>query len=111
MTEVVTVDASDGVLVITIDRPHARNAVNEAVAIAIGAALDRLDSDPALSVGIVTGAGGHFCAGMDLKAFVKGELPMVPGRGFAGIAERSSAKPVIAAVSWRHEGLTSACQR
>ncbi|WP_037182221.1 crotonase/enoyl-CoA hydratase family protein [Rhodococcoides fascians] len=98
MTEVVKVDASDGVLVITIDRPEARNAVNEAVAIAIGAALDRLDSDPTLSVGIVTGAGGHFCAGMDLKAFVKGELPMVPGRGFAGIAERSSIKPVIAAV-------------
>lgn len=98
MTDVVKTEASEGVLVITIDRPEARNAVNEAVAAAIGVALDRLDSDPSLSVGIVTGAGGHFCAGMDLKAFVKGELPMVPGRGFAGIAERSSTKPVIAAV-------------
>lgn len=98
MSEVVHTEAADGVLVVTIDRPEARNAVDEAVAVAMGAALDRLDDDPSLSVGIVTGAGGHFCAGMDLKAFVRGEVPVVPGRGFAGIAERSSTKPVIAAV-------------
>jgi enoyl-CoA hydratase/carnithine racemase len=51
-----------------------------------------------LSVGVLTGAGGGFCAGMDLKAFVKGETPYVGDRGFAGIAQRSSRKPLIAAV-------------
>lgn len=88
----------DRTLVVTINRPGARNAVNEAVARAIGEALDQLDADDALSVGVITGAGGTFCAGMDLKAFVRGERPVVPGRGFAGIAERGSRKPVIAAV-------------
>ena len=69
---VVLTDEVDGVLVITINRPQAKNAVNRAVAEGIAAALDRLDSDDALRVGIVTGAGGTFCAGMDLKAFVSG---------------------------------------
>ena len=67
-------------------------------ALAIGAAMDRLDSDPALVSGIITGAGGTFCAGMDLVAFLAGEKPSIPGRGFAGIVERPPAKPVIAAV-------------
>ena len=60
------------ILVITIDRPEARNAVNLAVAEGIAAALDHLDGDDGLRVGILTGAGGTFCAGMDLKAFVAG---------------------------------------
>jgi enoyl-CoA hydratase len=99
MSDEVTVDApGDGTLVVTIDRPRARNAVNEAVATAIAEAMDRLDSDDTLTVGVLTGAGGTFCAGMDLKAFVTGEQPVVPGRGFAGIVERASHKPVIAAV-------------
>jgi enoyl-CoA hydratase len=86
------------VLVITINRPDQRNAVNAAVAQGIGAALDELDADPGLSVGVLTGAGKGFCAGMDLKAFVAGERPHVEGRGFAGITQRSSEKPLIAAV-------------
>lgn len=99
MSEQVIVEApGDGTLVVTINRPQARNAVDQAVARAIGAALDRLDAEDDLLSGIITGAGGTFCAGMDLKAFVRGERPNVPGRGFAGIAERSSRKPVIAAV-------------
>jgi enoyl-CoA hydratase len=86
------------VLVVTIDRPEARNAVNLAVAEGIAAALDRLDEDPSLRAGILTGAGGTFCAGMDLKAFVAGERPFVANRGFAGIVQRPPRKPLIAAV-------------
>ena len=86
------------VLLITIDRPEARNAVNRAVAEGIAAALDELDDDDALAVGVLTGAGGGFCAGMDLKAFVAGESPHVEGRGFAGIVQRAARKPLIAAI-------------
>jgi enoyl-CoA hydratase len=64
----------------------------------VAAALDELDADPGLSVGVLTGAGKGFCAGMDLKAFVAGERPHVEGRGFAGITQRSAEKPLIAAI-------------
>jgi len=94
----VSVEVDGDVLVVTIDRPEARNAVNLAVAEGIAAALDRLDGDDALRAGILTGAGGTFCAGMDLKAFVAGERPHVSGRGFAGIVQRPARKPLIAAV-------------
>jgi enoyl-CoA hydratase len=90
--------AEDGVAVITINRPGARNAVNAAVAAQVAEALDDLDARKDLSVGIITGAGGTFCAGMDLKAFMKGEVPLVEGRGFGGFAERGPSKPLIAAV-------------
>jgi len=93
ITEVV-----DGVLVVTINRPEARNAINTITAEAIGAAMDRLDEEPRLVAGVITGAGGTFCAGMDLKAFLSGEKPSLPGRGFAGIVERPPDKPIIAAV-------------
>jgi enoyl-CoA hydratase len=86
------------VLLITINRPDQRNAVNAAVSHGIAAALDELDADAGLSVGVLTGAGKGFCAGMDLKAFVAGERPHVEGRGFAGITQRSAAKPLIAAI-------------
>jgi enoyl-CoA hydratase len=86
------------VLLITINRPEMRNAVNAAVASGIGNALDELDADDELAVGILTGAGGYFCAGMDLGAFVKGESAWFGDRGFAGIAQRSSRKPLIAAI-------------
>ena len=84
-------------IVITINRPEARNAFNLAVARGLADAMDELDSTPELSVAIVTGAGGNFCAGMDLKAFVAGEVPSIPGRGI-GFTERPPRKPVIAAV-------------
>jgi enoyl-CoA hydratase len=86
------------VLLITINRPDQRNAVNAAVAAGIADALDDLDADPELSVGVITGAGKGFCAGMDLKAFVAGERPFIEGRGFAGITQRAADKPLIAAV-------------
>jgi len=85
-------------LVITLNRPDSRNAVNAALAAGVAAALDELDGDDELSIGILTGAGKGFCAGMDLKAFVAGESPYVDGRGFAGIAQRAADKPVIAAI-------------
>jgi enoyl-CoA hydratase len=93
----VLVEQRDRILIITINRPKAKNAVNSAVANGLAEAVDRLDSDPGLSVGILTGAGGSFCAGMDLKAFARGELPIVEGRGM-GFTERPPDKPLIAAV-------------
>jgi enoyl-CoA hydratase len=88
----------DGVLLITLNRPDARNAVNLAVAEGIAAALDELDGAEELSVGVLTGAGKGFCAGMDLKAFVSGQRPWVADRGFAGIVRRPPVKPLIAAI-------------
>ena len=98
LTDRLKIGRRENVLLITIDRPEVRNAVNAAVAEGIALALDRLDGDPSLSVGILTGAGGFFCAGMDLGAFVKGESPYYGDRGFAGIAQRASRKPLIAAI-------------
>ena len=94
----VLTERSGRVLTITINRPDQRNAVNAAVAGAIARSLDDLDADPELSVGVLTGAGKGFCAGMDLKAFVAGDQPWVEGRGFAGLVERPPDKPLIAAV-------------
>jgi len=88
----------DAVLIITLNRPEARNAVNSAVAHGLALALDELDATPELQVGVLTGAGGGFCAGMDLKAFVRGESPYVDGRGFAGIAQQRPHKPLITAI-------------
>jgi enoyl-CoA hydratase len=97
-SEAVLTERRENVLLITINRPEVRNAVNAAVAEGIAGALDQLDGDDTLSVGILTGAGGYFCAGMDLGAFVKGESPWFGDRGFAGIAQRSARKPLIAAI-------------
>ena len=98
MAPEVVVEQRGATLVVTIDRPARRNAVNQSVAQAVAAAMDWLDADPALRVGIITGAGGCFCAGMDLIAFLEGERPEIPGRGFAGITETPPRKPLIAAV-------------
>lgn len=86
------------VLLITLNRPEARNAIDLSVAEGIAAALEELDGEESLSVGVLTGAGKGFCAGMDLKAFVSGQRPWVGDRGFAGIVRRASVKPLIAAV-------------
>jgi len=91
--------AVDGqIAVVTINRPQARNAINEAVATGMAACLDELDARKDVRVIVLTGAGGTFCAGMDLKGFLAGENPAAGGRGFAGIVERPPAKPVVAAV-------------
>ena len=85
-------------LLITIDRPHARNAVNAAAAAGLAAALDELEADTALRAGVLTGASGTFSAGMDLKAALRGESPAIPGRGLGGLTEAELTKPLIAAV-------------
>ncbi|MDT5257958.1 MAG: enoyl-CoA hydratase [Mycobacterium sp.] len=97
-TELVRTERRDGVLTITINRPAQRNAISRDVAVALAAALDLLDSDPSLAVGVLTGAGGTFSAGMDLKAFAGGQTPILPGRGFGGLTRAEVNKPLIAAV-------------
>src|SRR3546814_10856279 len=90
MSDLVQVEIIDRIQVITINRPEARNAINVEVARGLAAALDQLDGDDDVFLGILTGAGNTFCSGMDLKAFARtGERPYVGARGFAGICERS----------------------
>jgi len=97
-TSLVLHERREGVLTITINRPAQKNAVNHEVAVQLASAVDLLDADPELSVGVLTGAGGTFSAGMDLKAFATGELPVLPGRGFGGLTRAVVRKPLIAAV-------------
>ncbi|HEX5289880.1 MAG TPA: crotonase/enoyl-CoA hydratase family protein [Streptosporangiaceae bacterium] len=93
------------VLLVTINRPEARNAVNAAVATGLGDALDEADTDPGIWAVIVTGAGDKaFCAGADLKAVTRGESlsPAEPRRaawGFAGYVAHPIGKPTISAVN------------
>lgn len=98
MASEVLVHREGAVLVVTINRPKVRNAIDRATSEAIARAMDELDRDPGLSLGILTGAGEHFCAGMDLKAFLRGERVELEGRGLAGIAQTPPRKPLIAAV-------------
>ncbi|MFP5196338.1 crotonase/enoyl-CoA hydratase family protein [Alcaligenes faecalis] len=99
MSELVTLERIGKVLLITLNRPEARNAINLETAQALAQALDEFDADPSIAVGVLTGANNTFCAGMDLKAFAKtGQRPYVGDRGFAGICERPPAKPLVAAV-------------
>jgi enoyl-CoA hydratase len=94
----VLVERRDMVQVITINRPEAKNALNRAVAEAVAAAVDELDESDDLRVGVLTGAGGTFSAGMDLKAFLSGETPSIEGRGLCGITQTPPRKPLIGAV-------------
>lgn len=99
MSQPVLTERRDGVLLITLNRPEARNAVTYELAQGVADALDVLDGDPDLAVGVITGAGTGFCAGMDLKAFSSGgRRPWIEDRGFAGIVERPPATPLIAAI-------------
>jgi enoyl-CoA hydratase len=98
VSDEVLVERRDHVQVITINRPEQRNALNRDVALAIAAAVDELDEDDDLRVGILTGAGGTFSSGMDLKAFLRGENPALEGRGLCGITETPPRKPLIGAV-------------
>ena len=113
MTDSVTVHQIEGVQVISINRPQVRNAINRAVSEAVAAAVDELDERTDLTLGIITGTGGNFCTGMDLKAFLAGELVALPGRGLAGFIQRPPRKPMIAAVEgWAVAGgfeITLAC--
>lgn len=94
----VLVERDGPVLIVSINRPQARNAIDREVSEAIATAIDQLDAESSLFVGILTGRGGHFCSGMDLKAFLRGERVELEGRGLAGLVEKPPRKPLIAAV-------------
>ena len=98
MSDEVLVERRDGVQIITINRPQAKNALDRAVAEGVAAAVDELDGSDDLRVGVLTGAGNTFSAGMDLKAFLRGETPAIEGRGLCGITQTPPRKPLIGAV-------------
>lgn len=100
MTNLVLFEVRDGIAVLTINRPERRNAVNLELCDALRDAFERVDGDPGIRVAVLTGAGGTFCAGMDLKAFAagEGEAILFGEFGFGGFVKRARKKPVIAAV-------------
>ena len=107
MTEAATAPAAlaerrGSVLLITINRPEARNAVNAAVSTAVGDALQEAQEDPEVRAVVITGAGESFCAGADLKAISRRENLFHPDHGdwgFAGYVQHYIDKPTIAAVN------------
>jgi enoyl-CoA hydratase len=98
MADNLLMEQRGNMLLMTINRPHVRNAVDGATARELVAALELLDSSPELAIGVLTGAGGTFSAGMDLKAFLAGDTPEIPGRGLGGLTQQPPDKPMIAAV-------------
>lgn len=91
-------DVQDGVAVVTLNRPEARNAIDRETALAVEAAVRRINETDEIRCAVITGAGGNFCAGMDLKAFLRGEVVRLPETGFAGITQSQLKKPFIAAI-------------
>lgn len=98
MEEPILLEDRAGVLIVTLNRPHRRNAFDERMSIQLGNAMEVLDATPALQCAVLTGADGGFSAGMDLKAFAAGESARIADRGFAGITRRGPEKPLIAAI-------------
>ncbi len=94
MADAVLTSAVDGVLVITLNRPEVRNAIDSALSLGVHAALATLDADDSLRVGVLTGAGGTFCAGMDLKAFAVHGLPVKVD----DVLRHGCRKPLVAAI-------------
>ncbi|KPI18919.1 Enoyl-CoA hydratase/isomerase [Actinobacteria bacterium OK074] len=98
MSDEVLVERRGAVQIITINRPAVKNALDAAVGAAVAAAVDELDESDELWAGVLTGAGGTFSAGMDLKAWLRGESPAIEGRGLCGISMTPPRKPLIGAV-------------
>ena len=98
MADPIRSERHGSVLVVTIDRPEARNAFDFATADAMSRAMDDFEADDELRAAVVTGAGGTFSAGMDLKAFARGDVPYVERRGVFGVINEPPAKPLLAAV-------------
>jgi len=94
----VLIDTVDGVMTITLNRPEVKNAANRPLAENMVVALEQLENDPDLRVAIITGAGDSFCTGMDLKAFVSGETPLIYGLGFAVVTQNPIKKPLMGSV-------------
>ncbi|MHB1699610.1 MAG: crotonase/enoyl-CoA hydratase family protein [Acidobacteriaceae bacterium] len=93
----VCVTRTDGILVVRLNRSAESNAVNAELAQGVSAAMDELDRDPGLRIGVITGSDKAFCAGMDLKAFLRGDMPATD-RGFGGVTRKPPEKPLIAAI-------------
>jgi enoyl-CoA hydratase len=89
------------VATIIIDRREVGNAIDQATAHEISISLGNADADPHVRVILITGAGGSFCVGTDLKAFLRGEVVRSPINGFAGVTQRVLRKPLIAAIEGR----------
>lgn len=104
-SDAVLVERHDHVMIVTLNRPEARNAINRAVWLGVGRALEDAAQDADIRVVIVTGAGAlSFCAGADLKAISRGESifpdePEAQDWGFAGLVRHAIGKPLIAAVN------------
>ena len=99
MSELVNLQYLEGIMVITVNRPAARNAITIDTAHAMAEAFDELDRRDDIRIGILTGAGNTFSSGMDLKDFARtGKRSVVPGKGFAGLNKCPPKKPLIAAV-------------
>jgi enoyl-CoA hydratase len=94
VADAVTTTVVDRVLVITLDRPHVRNAIDSDMSLGVLGALAALDADDTLWAGVLTGAGGSFCAGMDLKAFAQSGLPS----RIDDVLRDGCRKPLVAAV-------------
>lgn len=105
MSEAIHLSVADTIATIVIDRPEVRNAIDKPTADALAAALDAVDERADVRVAILTGAGGTFCAGMDLKAFsATKERPLHPVRGAFGMVRKPPSKPIIAAVEGKALG-------
>ena len=98
MSTPVLIEERDGVLIMSLDRPHVRNAIDLATINAIEAALDRLDDDAAFGAGVLTGSGGTFSAGMDMKAFADVQAGSVAETALGRLVRRSTRMPLVAAV-------------
>ena len=85
-------------LILTLNRPEVRNAFDLAMAQCLEAQVDRLDADPSLRAAVLTGGPQFFCAGVDLRAAARGERPRTAARGWFGLIEKPSTKPMVAAV-------------
>ncbi|PPJ13327.1 enoyl-CoA hydratase [Nocardia nova] len=94
----VLVERRGPVMIITMNRPEVRNAVDHAMALGLEKACDAFEADPNVRVAVLTGAGGYFSSGMDLKAMARGEAPLTENRGALGLAGKPPRKPLIAAV-------------
>jgi enoyl-CoA hydratase len=92
--EAVLTSVVDRLLVITLNRPRVKNAINSALSLGVTGALAQLDTDDDLRVGVLTGSGSSFCAGMDLKEFARCGLP----EGIDALYRHGCRKPLVAAV-------------
>src|SRR5690625_1060802 len=97
-TDKVLIEGTGPIAVVTLNRPEVRNAVDVDVAHGLERAFAAIDADPSIVVAILTGAGGTFSAGADLKGFLRDEKPVTDEGGFGGITRRPPATPLIAAI-------------